>query len=245
MEIGQVHLKEINLTLGGTHILHDISVSISKGVHTFLGPNGAGKTLTNKLLALLKQPNSGSIFWDDTLVNPITSKADKLSYIRNIGYMSQKPVFLNQSLLSNLAMPLEIRGVPREARNTKAEEIAKEAEFTQPLDKLPHQLSIGQKQKLALLRTLIHDPSLLILDEPTASLDIANIKWFENYVKSTAHSNGKLVFWTTHDIFQSKRVSDDVTIIMDGSIEVTGKGKTVFESPPNEKINSYLSGELY
>lgn len=242
--IEHVELKEIGFTTNNIQLLTDISFELnSNGVNTIIGPNGSGKTLSNKILGLLLEPTKGTMLWNDHGV-PIHKSRDWLvHYRRKIGYMSQKPAFLNQRVDQNIELPLILMEMPKEERKKRVTEYLREFEL-EPLSKLhPNKLSLGQQQKLSLLIALIRDPSILILDEPTASLDPKNTNWFEKYIKEKQIHQDRIVVWTTHDRFQMNRVSDQVIFVFNGSVIETGP-KSILKQPKHEKVLQYLNGEL-
>lgn len=243
-EVTSVTLANINLTLDSNHILHNLNFKIENGgIHCLLGPNGAGKTLTNKILSFLLKMDNGEIYWNDELVK-IKSEKDRVNVVREIGFMNQKPVFLSKSLRANIEIPLRIRGLAREEREKMVSEGLTEFGLKDKEDQNAMKLSSGQQQKAAMLRTTIHHPKLLIVDEPTASLDQANTKWMEDYITQKQKTDKVLIFWTTHDHFQAKRIGKNVTIMIDGKIEETGKVIDIFSNSQNERVKSYLKGEL-
>lgn len=244
VEISEVILENVSLSLD-KEVLSDISLRVKNGIHCFLGPNGAGKTMTNKLLGLLLQPTNGQIKWDEKIVNPYEDREERIERIRKIGYMSQNPTFLSTSVKDNISLPLKLRHLEREKRTKLVSEKVKQFNLDELVDRSIYKLSIGQKQKVALLRALIHDPSIIIMDEPTASLDIANIKWFESHIKDISEQDGIIIFWTTHDQFQVKRIGDTVSVFISGDIRETNTVNGLFSNTKDPEVEAYLNGKLF
>ncbi|MDH5401416.1 MAG: ATP-binding cassette domain-containing protein [Candidatus Heimdallarchaeota archaeon] len=239
-----IQLKDVHFSIGQTQILHGISLNLSKSkIHCLVGPNGAGKSITNQIVGLIKKPNSGKIIWDDKELN-LSDENETDNYSHKIGYMWQKPVFLRRSLRKNVELPLVFRDIPREERLKIVDNMLTAFKLSHLADKLPHQLSIGQQQKVALLRSIIHKPNILILDEPTASLDNANTLWFENYISNLVKNENIMVLWTTHDQFQMKRIADEISIIIEGSISLSGDVSLLESTSSDEKTQAYLNGKL-
>lgn len=245
MALEKIELSNISHSLDGVSILHTISFSAIKGrIHGILGPNGTGKTVTNKLLGLIYRADAGKIEWDGKIVNPWKSDQERTKIIRQIGLMWQNPVFINQSVKKNIEYPLKLRGIEREKRAKLVEEWLSKINLEEKADTNPKKLSIGQKQKVALARTLIYNPSLLILDEPTASLDLATKKWFEELILNEIVNESKIVIWNSHDFFQVKRIADDVSILINGSLIETGTKTQIFQKSKYPIVKRYLEGEL-
>lgn len=238
-------LDHIALDIEGKRILNNITFEAKHGrIHSVLGPNGAGKTITNKVIALLYRASSGSIHINGNQINPWNNETDRTNFIRNIGLMWQNPVFLNTSIENNLAYPLKLRKYPKEKIKDQVDLWIERIEFNEYIGKKPNQLSIGQKQRLSLARTLITNPQVIILDEPTASLDNSTTKWLENYILSTVKKLDLVAIWNSHDLFQVRRVADDVSILFQGAIVETNTKNKIFSSPKSNEVEKFINGDL-
>lgn len=239
MVLISVALQDVNLILDQP-LLTDITASFETGITCLLGPNGAGKTLTNRILALIEPVSSGSISWDGQIVNPYSEY--RIKQLKQVGYMYQQPVFVNKSVRENVELPLKFRkDIELEE---KVDKMLLEFELDEIQERHVSKISIGQRQKVALARTMITDPELIILDEPTSSLDMKTTKWFESYLRKLRDTSSKVIVWTTHDHFQVKRVADEVAIILDGMIHTKGTVDDIFAQTENELVKRYLEGEL-
>jgi ABC-type multidrug transport system ATPase subunit len=244
--INEINIRNLNLSISNNEIIKNLSLSIrNNGINCLLGPNGSGKSMLVKTIALLFQPQSGEILWNAANIPLLsTNKKEIIQYRRQVSYMWQEPIFLNDSTYKNLELPLIYRGVEREIRISKIKTLAKEIGITKLLDSIPRNLSTGQKQKISFLRSILSEPKILILDEPTSSLDPTNIKWFENYIKAYQQKSKSLIIWVTHDIFQAQRISQQVFIMNDGSIIGQGKISELLTDSSNDMIYRYLHGDL-
>ncbi|MCY3410601.1 MAG: ABC transporter ATP-binding protein [Candidatus Heimdallarchaeota archaeon] len=243
MKVPEITLNDVSFSFNEDEVISGINMTIKPGIHCILGPNGAGKTVTNKIIALLKKVNHGSVKWDDEIVNPWIDDKHREQKIKSIGYLWQNPYFLDMSVLDNIAYPLKLRGYPKDDRKKKAREWLKTISLEEKENVHPSELSIGQRHKIALGRMLISNPLILILDEPTASLDQTTTKWFEQFIKDLQSREKKLIIWITHDFFQMRRVADFVTLIMQGKVvESCEVGR--FLTHKNPIVQKFISGEL-
>lgn len=240
--IDSITLESISLEIGSKQILSDLNLTLlNNGIIGILGPNGSGKSLTNKVLSLLLEPTKGEIKWNDQSLTDHTHK-NKTLLRRKIGYMAQKTVFLKKSLFDNIELPLIIRDIPREQRHTLVKEGLNEFDLSEYENRSPYKLSLGQQQRASFLRTMIYQPQILILDEPTSSLDPSNTLWFENYITKNI-AKEQFVLLTTHDQFQVKRIATDVNFIIGGTIAHSCLVSNMYDNA-NIQVKKYLSGDL-
>jgi ABC-type methionine transport system ATPase subunit len=107
-----------------------------------------------------------------------------------------------------------------------------------------NELSVGQQQKVALARTMITEPEIVILDEPTNSLDMKNTRWFEDKIKLLIEKKSMIILWTSHDMNQVRRIAKYCSVIIEGEIRESGLVVDIFENAKDELVRAYLSGEL-
>ncbi len=239
MGISSISMDHVDLNLDNP-VLSNLNCEFTPGITCLLGPNGSGKTMTNRLLALIQPVTSGSISWDGAEVNPFNGRKTEL--LKEIGYMRQQPIFVNKSVEENIELPLKFRNDPDS--KSKLAGTLEEFELTEFAKRPIAKLSVGQQQRVALARTLITDPQLLILDEPTSSLDMKSTKWIESYLLRLRNQTDKIILWTTHDHFQVKRVADHVAVILEGSIRAKDTLDAIFTKTEDPSVRKYLEGEL-
>ncbi len=162
-----------------------------------LGQSGKGKTTLLHLLALLLQPDAGQIVIDGV---PVTGSASKLGHIRatQIGIIYQRAHFVNSlSVLDNILMPNYLAG--KKQNREKAEYLAEHLGFVDHLSKKTNQLSQGEQQRVSIARALMNDPSVLLADEPTSSLDDKNCQKVVDLLKKQSAVIGASLVVVTHD----------------------------------------------
>lgn len=202
------------------HVLKDISFAVEKGDYiTILGPSGSGKTTLMNILGCMDTFDSGTYQFEGIELNKYTN--NQLSWVRNqkIGFIFQKYNLIPQyTAMQNIIMPLLIRGLTRNEAVKKADEIISFVGLSDRVLHKPNELSGGQQQRVAIARALVTEPSLLLADEPTGSLDSVTGKDILALFKKL-NDNGITIIVISHDskvAEQSKRVIS----IFDGKIAV-------------------------
>ncbi len=216
-----IETRGLSKLFGATRALDDVSMSVEPGeAFGFLGPNGAGKTTLIRLLTDLLHPTAGSasVFGLDT-------RADSAAIRARLGNLpgdyAYDPRLTGREIVSFFA---ELRGVSGLGR---AERLA--ARFEADLDRRLGQLSRGNRQKIGLIQAAFHEPELLLLDEPTASLDPLMQEEFLGFV-AEERDRGVTVFFSSHELDEIERACDRVAIVREGSLvavedvaEITGR----------------------
>lgn len=201
----------------------EISIKVDKGeIFGFLGANGAGKTTAMKMLTGLLTPTSGK-----ALVSGFDVYSQSESIKKNIGYMSQKfSLYDDLTPEENIRFYGGIYGLERNQLSKKRKELIQSLELEEVKKKLVGSLPLGWKQKLAFAISIIHDPSIVFLDEPTGGVDPITRRQFWERIYQVAEK-GVTVFVTTHYMDEAE-YCDTVSIMVDGKIEA-------MDSPDNLK----------
>ena len=209
-------LKNMKKTRGGRTVL-DLSLGLTKGsVVGLLGPNGAGKTTLLELLAFLSPPSSGEIWYQERRIDFTGSNLIKLR--RTAVLVQQNPVLFTTSVYRNVAFPLKIRGVDRKNRKRTAHELLRLVGMETFGQTGAHRLSGGETQRVAIAQALACSPEVILLDEPTASVDTENRIIIERIIRDLNREKGISVIFTSHDAVQASRLSDDILFLRDGRL---------------------------
>lgn len=236
-------VQNLSYRVGEKRLLDNINATvISTGVSVVLGANGAGKSLFVRLLHGLLKSDQQAISWNGQALDLATRKRQSLVF--------QKPVLLRRSVSANIEFVLSRTTLERLAFKRKT------ASFIQLRDAVLHEaglfdqrnqparlLSGGEQQRLALARALATKPEVLILDEPTASLDAATTYQIETRLEQ-ARDEGIKIFLVTHDIAQARRLADDVMFMHGGRLIEHTSATEFFNQPSSWQAKAYLEGRL-
>jgi tungstate transport system ATP-binding protein len=225
----------------GTRLVVDVpALEIARGdLLALVGPSGAGKSTLLRLLNFLEPPSAGSIHFQGQAVP--TRNGVPLALRRQVTTVFQRPLLLATSVLGNVAYGLRLRGV----RNAHERAHAALAEFgLAHLAAAPAQrLSGGEMQRVALARALVCEPEVLLLDEPTANLDPANVELIERAILA-AHRQQTTIVLVTHNLFQARRLARRVALLLDGRCVEIADVATFFDSPRDPRTAAFARGDM-
>lgn len=196
-----------------------VNLAIASGESVaFLGPNGAGKTTTTKMLTGLIKPTNGSI---QILGHEPFSRSSQ--FLRRIGLVMGNKAGLNWDLTANQSFELlqQIYEIPPQTNKRRVKELSELLSVGHVLDKQVRKLSLGERMKLELIGSLLHNPDILFLDEPTIGLDISSKKKVRDFLRQM-HKAGKTIVLTSHDMDDVSEVCDRVVVINKGRIMFDG-----------------------
>jgi len=181
----------------------------------FLGPNGAGKTTTLKLLTDLIRPTSGHAF-----INGVDVHSSKKKALAHVSSVIETPeIYSSLTPREGLSLICAQRGVPKGERRKKIEEVVEEVKMTEWLDKRTGKFSKGMKQRINVASSLLGDPTVLLLDEPTTGLDPRGMSEVRDIVKALKSKN-RLIFMSSHLLAEVSDVCDEVAMIDHGKLLV-------------------------
>jgi len=246
-------LKTINLSVGfgKADILHGVSVEIARGETTALiGPTGSGKSTFLRALNRMNDRVTGYRHDGDVLLDGesiFRPSLDMLNLRRKVGMLFQRPNPFPMSIRDNVVAGVKAHRMAKRSQfTTIAEErLTQVGLFDAVKDRMnrsPFELSGGQQQLLCLARALAVEPEVLLLDEPTSSLDPVTTERVESLIKNlTPHIS---VIIVTHNLGQARRVSDRTMLFFDGRLAEFATTEQLFEHPVNETTANYVSGRI-
>jgi tungstate transport system ATP-binding protein len=229
-----LEVRDLTYNADARQLITGVDLSIlADTITVILGSNGSGKTLLLRLLHGLIHPTSGTISWG-SLGN------DAVARLRQ-AMVFQRPVLLRRSVAANIDFVLQLRGVQSiERRNAVLDHVGLLDRANQPA----RLLSGGEQQRLALARALAVGPEVLLLDEPTASLDPASVLLIEQTVVS-AHNAGTKIIFVTHDIAQARRLAHDIVFMDAGRVVEHEPAERFFNTPSTDAARAYLEGRIF
>jgi ABC-type multidrug transport system ATPase subunit len=213
-----ISLKELTKTYGERTVVNRVSLEIaSGGVYGLLGPNGAGKTTIVRMLSTVIKPSAGS-----ANVNgfDVTSQPDLVR--QSIGVLPEDTGLYDRlNAVETLRFYGGLQGVSERRLEERIDQLLDLLELDPKRHDRVSTYSRGMRQKLALARAMIHDPPILLLDEPTLGLDVMSTRAIRDYTR-TAASEGKTILLTTNNMYEAQLLCDRLTIISNGSIRASG-----------------------
>jgi tungstate transport system ATP-binding protein len=228
-------LREVCFEVGGKPLIDRISYACeARPCTTVLGPNGAGKSLLLRLCHGLIPPSSGRVLWNGS---------DARTVRQHQAMAFQRPVLLRRTAAANIRYALSVRGIPRRQRRAIVSEALEQAGLLELAARPARVLSVGEQQRLALARAWALKPQVLLLDEPTASLDPAATQAVETLL-GRIHQAGTSIIMTTHDLGQARRLADEVLFLHRGRLLEHGPAAEFFNKPRSQEAAAFLEGRL-
>jgi tungstate transport system ATP-binding protein len=217
----------------GKIVLSGLTAAIpGRGVTALIGPNGAGKSVTLRLIDGLLQPDAGAIRFG----------ARSASEVRR-AFVFQKPGLIRASVAANVAVALAPLRLLARAAAERVEAALRQVGLAERAADAARKLSGGEQQRLALARALVTEPELLLLDEPTASLDPGATEAIEEIVAVTAEGGTKVLL-VSHNLGQVARLASDVIVLSQGRAVEHGPVRSVLTAPRTPEARTYITGEL-
>ena len=206
-----IKVENITKYYGEQKALNNVSFSIKKGeIVGFLGPNGAGKSTMMKILTTYISSFEGS-----AIVNDFSVKEDKLKVQQCVGYLPEhNPLYLDMYVREYLGFNADVYKVD----NSQIEKVITQTGLTTEAHKKIDQLSKGYRQRVGLANALLHNPDVLIFDEPTTGLDPNQLLEIRELIKSVAKEGGKTVLLSTHIMQEVEAICDRVIILNKGNL---------------------------
>jgi sodium transport system ATP-binding protein len=213
-----VKVDRLEKTLGKNRVLRGISMEAASGeIFGLLGPNGAGKTTTLRIVCTLLAPDAGSV---EVLGFDTRSAPEEVR--RRVGVVTADiGVYPRLSARENITYFAELSGVGDEELKGRVDAVMDRLDMASFANQRAESLSSGQKQKVAIARAIVHDPAVLMFDEPTSNLDVLASREIRNFMVES-RGRGKCVIFSTHVLHDAERLCDRITILHEGSVVATG-----------------------
>ena len=221
-----LEIKKINKKYGDQVALIDVSFSLKKGdIVGFLGPNGAGKTTLMKIITSIIKPDSG-----DITINGYDTQKNEISTKRQIGYLAENnPLYKDMLVTEYLDFIASLYEI--ENKKDKVKEIIKKTGLEGEIKKKIEELSKGYKQRVGIAAALVHDPNVLILDEPTTGLDPNQLIEIRKLIQEIGQE--KIVLLSTHILQEIPKICNHIIIINKGRIVENTKMQNLIKTSNN------------
>jgi tungstate transport system ATP-binding protein len=237
-----ITVKNLRHRYGERVVVNIDALEITRGeIAAIVGPSGAGKSTLMRLLALLEPPTEGSI---QININggQVSSDTVSIEERRQMVMVFQRPSLLSRSVYDNVAYSLRIRGNGN--IHEKVMQVLQRVDMQSLANVKPRQLSGGELQRVAIARALVLNPALLVLDEPTANLDPANIRLLEELFTEQNEQHGTTILIVTHNIFQARRLARRVGLMIGGELVEISDVDTFFNHPQDARTSAFVSGDF-
>ena len=216
-------------------VVNKVSVEVNKGeIVGLLGPNGAGKTTTFYMITGIVKPDSGEVICGDTEITnfPMYKRADL-----GIGYLAQEPsVFRNLTVEENIQVVLEMKGYSKKEQKETIDKLLEEFKLTHVRQSLGYSLSGGERRRVEIARTIVNNPSFILLDEPFAGVDPIAVEDIQNIIRHLK-KRGLGILITDHNVRETLSITDR-SYVME-------KGRVFIEGTPREIANNAEAKRIY
>lgn len=236
-----LEVKDLKKKFGKLEVLKGINLKVEKGdIIAIIGPSGCGKSTFLRCLNMIEAPTSGSIIFEG---EDITKKDADLSRVRaKIGMVFQQfNLFSNLTVLQNIILaPVELKLMTEKEAIKKAKELLEKIDLLDKKDYYPEELSGGQSQRVAIIRSLIMNPDIILFDEPTSALDPEMVGEVLDLIKKITDS-GITSIIVSHEMNFIKKCATKLIFIDEGKISFSGTTKEAFNNEDNERLKDFLS----
>lgn len=232
----QVQLKQIAKSYSGTIALSECDLSIQSGeLVALLGPSGCGKTTTLRMIAGLETPTSGQILFDGKEVSDVAVQS------RNVGLVFQRyALFPHMTVEKNIAFGLKVRGQTTAQITEAVDEMLDVVQLRALRHRFPAQLSGGQMQRVAIARTLITEPDVLMMDEPLANLDTNLRGEMRRFIRALQRRLGITTLFVTHDQVEAMELADRVAVMSEGKILQFDPPDVLYQRPNTHAVAEFM-----
>ena len=231
-----IEIKKVTKKFGDFTAVRDADLSVKAGeVVCLLGPSGCGKTTTLRMIAGLERATSGDVIIAGQRMNELAPEKRNISMVFQF-YALYPALTVGQ----NIAMPLHYEGLGADEVGKRVMKVATILHLTDVLDRLPGQVSEGEKQRIAVARAIVRDPNCFLFDEPLSRLDVELRHSMRGQIKEVLQGLSKATVIVTHDQLEALTMANRIAIMREGLIEQVGTPHDVFAKPVNVFVASFI-----
>ncbi len=231
-----IEIRKLTKRFGDFTAVKDADLKVAAGeVVCLLGPSGCGKTTTLRMIAGLERATSGDVIIAGQRMNELSPQKRDIAMV--FQFYALYPAL---SVGQNIAMPLHYEGLSKDEAGKRVMNVAKIMHLTDVLDRMPGQVSEGEKQRLAVARAIVRDPNCFLFDEPLSRLDVELRHSMRGQIKEVLTGLSKATVIVTHDQLEALTMANRIAIMRDGLIEQVGTPHDVFAKPANVFVASFI-----
>lgn len=238
-----IELKSVKKSYGDKVVIPNLDLKILNGkTHCLLGSSGSGKTTILRIISGLTDIDQGEVLIQGTPLNNLSP----LEFASKVGYVSQEGgLFPHITCWDNILLPGKIHGRDLSELKSRVVEFCKMVDLQiSLLDQVPSRLSGGQRQRVALIRGLILDPEILLLDEPMSALDPLVRAGLQKQLKVLFNQLGKTVLLITHDLHEASYLGDVIHLLNQGRVIQEGQFNDLYKNPKEDFVKEFLQAQI-
>ena len=237
-----IEYKHVALRYGEKTVLEDVNLKIKDGEFMVLvGPSGSGKTTMLKMINRLLEPTDGNIYMEDKRIKDYNQRDLRLS----TGYVLQQiALFPNLTVAENIAIIPEMKGWNKDKIKQNTAELLEIVGLpaNEYAGRFPSMLSGGEQQRVGIVRAIIGEPRILLMDEPFSALDAISRKQLQVLTKKLHNEFGVTIIFVTHDTDEALLLADRIAVLQNGQICQIDKPNAILENPSNEFVANLFGG---
>ena len=230
----KISIENVSQKFGQHIVINQLNLELTNGVFGLLGPNGAGKSTLMKMLATIEKPSSGKIFVNDF---DITKSPKQIR--KQLGYLPQDfGIYPNMTPVEFLEYMAAMKGLKANSAKIRIHELLELLNLEQHRNRMIGHFSGGMKQRVGIAQSLLNDPMLLIIDEPTVGLDPQERINFRNLLASL--STNRIIILSTHIVSDIESLATDIAILAKGKLKVMAKTEALIQKVDNKVWHSVI-----
>ena len=230
-----IKIEKLKKSYNGVPVLDIQALNLPSGsITAIVGPTGAGKSTLLNLIGDLIEKDEGKIWYDGEISVPL----------KKMTLVFQAPYLISTTVRENIAYPMKLRKMEQHVIDEKIQALSEELNLSHLLAKKANQLSLGESQKVALARAMSFEPELLMLDEPSASIDPYTTSEIEKILIKMNREKKITMLIVTHNLVQARRLADYVVLLNKGKVVECCDSQTFFQCPSEQATRKFIEGEL-